>query len=644
MKKKSVKIVLCFYLLLPLYAVSNEEPVITRKNKIYCGIITDLCTGVVLSNSGVLITSAGIAGQVLTSNGPGVVPSFQFTSASSIIITGDTGGPLTGSSFTFTGGATGLTFNGTTGPNTETLGGTLVVAHGGTGDTSFTPFAVITGGTTSTGALQSVATVGTAGQVLTSNGAGALPTFQPATSSITIDGDTGSATGNPITIEAGVATLNSGSSVKFVGSGSILLLDVTDASNNTILGNGAGNLTLTGTGNSGFGKNTLHALTSGSNNTAVGLNALTENTASNNTAVGSSALAANITGTSNTAVGTSASATATAGISNTAIGYFALRLNTANNNTAVGSGALENSTTGTNTAVGSGALGTNIGGTQNTAVGYNALALNSTGIQNVAVGDSALTNNTVSNNVAVGYNALNVNTTGSRNTAVGSGALAANQGGVAPAGVGNVAIGASALPINTVGYSNVVIGNQTGIFNVSGFNNTYIGTNAGNAETAGTGSNNIYIGAFASGVPGENATTRIGIFNTTDQCFVNGIWEAPAASVGSVIVYVNSAGQLATLTSSRRYKENIMDLKNSSERFMQLRPVAFNYKKYTAKDIQYGLIAEEVQKLYPEMVINNENGEPETIAYQYLFALLIKMIQENRKEIELLKTQTCTCN
>jgi len=123
----------------------------------------------------------GTTGQILSAN-TGANPSWENVPASSISITGDSGGALTGAAFTFTGGTTGLTFAGTSAPNKETLTGTLIVANGGTGDTSFTAYSVITGGTTSTGALQNVSGVGTSGQVLTSNGAGVLPTWQAAAS------------------------------------------------------------------------------------------------------------------------------------------------------------------------------------------------------------------------------------------------------------------------------------------------------------------------------------------------------------------------------------------------------------------------------------------------------------------------------
>jgi hypothetical protein len=159
------------------------------------------------------VSGVGTSGEVLTSNGASADPTWQAIPSSSISITGDTGGPLTGDAFTFTGGTSGLTFAGS--GTTETLGGTLNVSHGGTGDTSFTPYSLVTGGTTSTSPLQNVSGVGTSGQLLTSNGASALPTWQTAaTSSISITGDSGGAlTGDAFTFTGGTTGLT------FSGSG-----------------------------------------------------------------------------------------------------------------------------------------------------------------------------------------------------------------------------------------------------------------------------------------------------------------------------------------------------------------------------------------------------------------------------------------
>lgn len=249
-----------------------------------------LCGGTTSTNPIQSVASVGTSGQVLTSNGAASLPTFQSPAASSITITGDSGGGLTGNSFTFTGGTTGLTFAGA--GSTETLGGTLVVSNGGTGRASSTAYAVICGGTTSTGAQQSIASVGTSGQVLTSNGAGALPTFQTASTGITtINGNSGSVTGSTVTISA---NSNSGTA-KFSAAGTTLQFSTEDGSNN--VGFGISSLasgSFTGSGNCALGHTAGFAITSGSENVALGHGATsTVTTGSHNIGIGTQALGQN---------------------------------------------------------------------------------------------------------------------------------------------------------------------------------------------------------------------------------------------------------------------------------------------------------------------------------------------------------------
>jgi hypothetical protein len=180
----------------------------------------------------------------------------------------------------------------------------VTVPQGGTGDSSLTAYAVVCGGTTSTGALQSVSGVGTSGQVLTSNGASALPTWQaaPAGGGITtIDGDSGSATGSTITFNA---NSNSGSSVKFVASSATVDLEVTDANGNTIIGSSAGNGSISGSQNTGAGQYIFTSLTSGNFNTGLGrATFFALSSGSENTAIGFFCLASLGSGGSNTVLG-----------------------------------------------------------------------------------------------------------------------------------------------------------------------------------------------------------------------------------------------------------------------------------------------------------------------------------------------------
>lgn len=228
-------------------------------------------------------------GSISVAGNPGTSTlTISSTALTSISITGDSGGAQTGSAFTFTGGSIGLTFAGAA--DTFTLGGTLVVSNGGTGDSSFTAYAPVCGGTTTTAHLQSASTgMSNSGYILTSTGSASLPTWQaaPVSGITTIDGDTGSVTGSTIKFDA---VSQAGSSVSFSGSGTTMSLNVTDANTNTIIGSTAGNSSISGINNTGLGYASLLNLSSGSSNTGVGVNSLVNAfTSSNNTAVGENA-------------------------------------------------------------------------------------------------------------------------------------------------------------------------------------------------------------------------------------------------------------------------------------------------------------------------------------------------------------------
>ncbi len=226
--------------------------------------------------------AVGTTGQVLTGV-TGSDPVFAAPAASSITITGDTGGGLTGNSFTFTGGLTGLVFNGA--GTTETLAGTLVIANGGTNATSF----ATTDGTIFFDGTRLVTTAtGSANQVLTSNGAGVAPTYQsiPGTFGNSFPTDSGTATPSAgvLNIITNVATRLAGSTVRFTGTGNTVTLGVTDINGNVCIGFQSGN-TNTGFVNTGLGYNSLTALTSGSFNTALGQAAGSTYTAEGNNIV-----------------------------------------------------------------------------------------------------------------------------------------------------------------------------------------------------------------------------------------------------------------------------------------------------------------------------------------------------------------------
>jgi hypothetical protein len=353
--------------------------------------------------------------------------------------------------------------------------------------------------------------------------------------------------------------------------------------------------------NQAFGYQALFSNTTGQNNVAIGFRALFANTTGfGNTASGYTALTSNTTGSNNTANGWDALEFNTIGQNNTADGFQALYSNTeGNNNTANGVNALYSNTTGSNnTASGIYALGLNKDGTNNTANGYAAL------LNNVGGG----------NNTANGFQALFNNTTGFQNTADGVNALYSNT-----SGFGNTANGIFALANN-----------------ITGSNNIGIGYGAGGNLT--TGNSNIAIGNF--GIAAESGAIRIGTIGTHTSAYISGISGVTVS--GGVGVFINGNGQLGTLTSSRRFKSGIKDMGNVSDKLMQLRPVTFRYKDTAEKgphSLQYGLIAEEVAKVYPELVQYDKSGKPFTIYYHLLTPMLLNELQKVHRQNEAQKAE-----
>jgi Chaperone of endosialidase len=344
---------------------------------------------------------------------------------------------------------------------------------------------------------------------------------------------------------------------------------------------------------------------------------------SENTAEGDGALqnlAAN--GVRNTAVGFDALLSNTGGGANTAVGAAALERNTANNNTACGSFALNaNTTGGGNTATGIDALMFNIDGSTNTANGASTLFHNTSGSNNVATGSLALFNNTTGiQNTATGVNAL-LNNNGDANTANGFRALQKNT-----TGIQNTANGINALRLNTTGKGNTADGSSALQDNTGSFN-TAIGFNAG--ATLTTGHDNIDIGA--GGVAGESNTMRIGTVKQT-ATFITGIRGTATGNTNAVPVVIDSAGQLGTVSSSRRFKDEIKPMDKRSEAILGLKPVTFHYKSDTQNTPQFGLIAEEVAKINPDLVIRDDKGEIYTVRYEAVNAMLLnEFLKEHRK-------------
>jgi Chaperone of endosialidase len=351
-----------------------------------------------------------------------------------------------------------------------------------------------------------------------------------------------------------------------------------------------------------------------------------------NTAEGEDALFSLTTGSDNTAIGFKALYSNTIGSSNTATGRQALVFNTTGHgNTANGYSALFSNTTGNdNTANGLNALGNNTSGNYNTANGYNALTYNTSGGGNAADGANALQNNTSGSlNTANGYETLNRNTTAFWNTAMGSRALFSNT-----AGLSNTATGYQALYLNKTGGSNTANGVQA-LYRTTGGSNIALGFQAGVNLT--TGSNNIDIGNV--GVAAEANTIRIGTGGTQTATFIAGISGKTAA--GGIPVIVNANGKLGTTASSARFKDEIKPMDKASEAIHALKPVTFRYKQELDPEgiPQFGLIAEHVEKVNPDLVARDADGKVYTVRYEAVNAMLLNEFLKEHRKVEQLEKQ-----
>ena len=286
----------------------------------------------------------------------------------------------------------------------------------------------------------------------------------------------------------------------------------------------------------------------------------------------------------NTAEGQSALLSGTTGTYNTALGlYSLLSLTSGNFCTAVGAGTLLSNTADENTATGAGALFSHTDGGGNTANGAFALFSHTTGIDNTVVGDRGLL----------------LTTTGGFNTAIGEAAMLNND-----TGSSNVAIGVQALGNNISGNNNIVLGNV-----------------AGSGVT--TANDVICIGAG-----GENVDS---------SCYIGGIFNA--TSSGGTAVFINSSGKLGTITSSQRFKEHIKPMEQASEALFALKPVNFHYKKEIDPQgtKQFGLVAEEVEKVNPDLVVRDKEGKPYSVRYDHVNAMLLNEFLKEHRKVEQLE-------
>ncbi len=266
---------------------------------------------------------------------------------------------------------------------------------------------------------------------------------------------------------------------------------------------------------------------------------------------------------------------------------------------------------------------------QNTAEGDNALFHLTSGFGNTALGFSALYFNTYTNsNTAVGDYALFENSSGGSNTAVGEEALVFNTSAYY-----NTAIGYSALSSTTTGGNNTAAGYRTLWHNSTGTNNVAIGYNAGLNLT--TGDSNIDISN--RGVAGEAKTIRIGAVKAQKATFIAGISGATVAD--GVAVIVDSDGHLGTITSSARFKDGIKPMDKASEAILSLKPVTFHYKHELdpAGIPQFGLVAEQVEKVDPDLVARDEAGKAYTVRYEAVNAMLLNEFLKEHRKVEALE-------
>jgi uncharacterized coiled-coil protein SlyX len=275
---------------------------------------------------------------------------------------------------------------------------------------------------------------------------------------------------------------------------------------------------------------------------------------------------------------------------------------------------LNNTSGDSNTASGANALSGNTTGVNNTANGLGALFGNTTGNENTAVGFEALSSSTTPDgNTAVGSHALENTTTGDRNTAIGFSALASNTTGSL-----NTAIGLNALGSNTTGNGNVAVGRQAMANNTTGFSNVALGPLAGKSVTTA----DEVICLLSAGE------------NVSETTWISNIYGVTTVSGTTAPVVVSDGGQLGTVASSERFKKDIATMDKSSEAILSLRPVTFHYKSDTKGTPQFGLIAEEVAKINPALVLPDKEGKPFTVRYDAVNAMLLNEFLKEHKQVE----------
>ena len=383
---------------------------------------------------------------------------------------------------------------------------------------------------------------------------------------------------------------------------------------NTFIGLNAGNFAMSGGENTVTGVNALQGNGTGAFNTAIGNNALLFNSSGNNNiAMGFFALSNN-NGSGNIGIGRDGGGALTSGNNNIDIG---------NTGVAGESGTVRIGTDGTHTAV-------FLPGTVNVAKILALPATSSASVGVITVGGNRFAHNFGTNNTFIGTNAGNTTMSGGSNTGNGASALSA-----ITSGNNNVALGDSALKNNQAGNNNTAVGFLAGR-DITGSNNIVVGSGA---TTIGGESNNIFIGSFGDkdGAPSSN-TIRIGNTITQTAAFIAGVYQK-ATGANQFAVYVDDYGKLGTIASSASVKRDIAAIGDTSSALFRLRPVSFLYRDDTVGIRQYGLIAEEVAEVMPELVGFSPAGEVQTVRYHFLAPLLLNEVQKQQRRIEELEAR-----
>ncbi len=672
-------------------------PLTTTINQILFSSAANTITGITSSNDGVLITShtgvpsllaAGSTGQVLTAT-TGAPASWASPAASSISITGDTGGALTGSAFTFTGGTTGLSFGGA--GTTETLSGILVLANGGTSANLTASNGGIFYSTASAGAILSG--TATAGQIIRS-GASTAPTWStstyPATNAINtimyasaanVNTALATVTTAVLTTAVGVPTWASNLSLTLGGTNASLTASnggifYSTASAGAILSGTATaqQLLMSGASTAPIWSTSTYPTTNAIN-TIMYASSANVNTA---LATATTAVLTTVSGVPTWATllslsrgGTNANLTASnGGILYSTASAVAILPGTATLQALLLSGANSApvwSTTNyplTNpintllfassanimaalATANSGILNTSSGGVPSIATspsisgdyittgGNIVLPVTNTGLTAGVItvgGVRALSfyRAAGNGNVFIGLNSGNGTVTTADNLGFGTSCLSA-----LTSGAYNNCIGTSTGNAITTGITNNIFGYQGGFQLVSGQYNLLLGTQCGSNYT-GAESSNILLN-FRGGTLGESNVLRIGETTGTGihalaAAYIQGI---TGVTVTGTAVLCSTGGQLGTIASSRRFKENIVDVDGS---ILKLRPVKFNYISDKDKNTVYGLIAEEVAEEFPDLVFYRD-GKIDSVKYHEMPAILLKEIQRLNKRIEALEAK-----